>query len=81
MDQDLVRWLAPPNSHEQRLQHEVCWLSALHRPSDNAPRKQIDYDRQIREPFVRFDIGDICHPNAVGAINIELTVKRIVDDD
>ena len=36
-DQNLCLQLAPPDSHEQRLQDDVGGLAALHQPADHAP--------------------------------------------
>lgn len=38
-------------------------MSALHRPSDNTSREQVDHDRQTRDPFPGLDVGNICSPD------------------
>src|SRR3990167_2404930 len=57
MNMDLGLWFAPPDGHEQGLQRQVCIGATLHRPTDHAPRKQINHDRQIQEPLVGADVG------------------------
>ncbi len=42
MDQHLGLRLAPPDSHRQGLQDDICRLTALHRPADHTPGLEVD---------------------------------------
>ena len=37
----------------------------FHRPTDNAPGKQIEHNSKLQPPFARRQIGDIARPNAI----------------
>lgn len=47
VDHNLGLWFASPNRAQQRLQGDVGCHARLHRPSDNTPGVQVDYDSQI----------------------------------
>jgi hypothetical protein len=53
----------------------------LHGPPNNAPRKQIDDDCEIKEALVGADVGDICDPELVRSVDIELSVQGVVGHD
>ena len=81
MHMDLGLWFAAPNGHQQGLQREICIGAALHRPTDHPPRKQVDHDRQIQEPLVGADVGNVGDPELVRRIDIERPVQGIVRHD
>lgn len=81
MHQNLFLWLSPPDSHQQRLQHDIRCLTALHRPADNRAGIEIDHHREIGEAFVGPDVGDVRDPRLVRTSNVELTVQSVVDDN
>ena len=81
MHQNLFLWLSPPDSHQQRLQHDIRCLTALHRPADNTAGIEIDHHREIGEAFVGPDVGDVRDPRLVRSSNVELTVQSVVDDN
>ena len=39
--------LTPPHRHQEGLQHEASRHLRLHRPANDAPRIQIQHDRQV----------------------------------
>ena len=81
VDQHLALRLAPPDRHEQRLQHDVRGLTALHCPTDNPAGIEIDDDREIGEALGGPDIGDVRDPCPVRSLDVELPVERIIDND
>ena len=63
-----------PDGHQQGLQRQIGICAALHGPPNNTPRKEIDDDCEIKEAFVGPDVGDICDPELVRSVDIELSV-------
>ncbi len=47
MDEHLVRRLASPHRHKKGLQNDIRCLTALHRPTNDTTRIQVDHDGQI----------------------------------
>lgn len=80
-DQHPVLWFPAPHFHEQCLQHNICHLSALHRPANHAAGIQVDDNSQIAEALIGLYVGDICHPSRVRCVDINLAVKRVIHDD
>lgn len=78
MHVDLGLWFASPDCHQQGLQWQIGIGAALHRPANNAPRKQIDNDSKIKEPLVGADVSNICDPELIQGIHIELSVQGII---
>lgn len=74
-------WFAPPDSHQQGLQRQIGICAALHGPPNNAPGKQIDDNCEIKEALVGADVGDICDPELVRSVDIELSVQGVVGHD
>jgi hypothetical protein len=81
MHQNLLLWLSPPDSHQQRLQHDIRSLTALHRPTDNTAGIEIDHHRDIGETFVGSDIGYVGDPGLVRGRDVELPSQRVVGDN
>lgn len=81
MDQHLVLRLSSPDGHHQGLQNDICRLTALHGPADHAPEVKIDNHREVDEPYLRPDIGNIGHPDLVRCLDVELPVESIIDHD
>ena len=71
MDEHLVLRLAPPNCHEQGLQHDVCGLSALHRPADDPARIEVDDYRKVSEALAGSDVGDVRDPGLVRSRDVK----------
>jgi hypothetical protein len=46
----------------------------------NTTRKEVDHDGKIGKAFQCPDVGDVCHPDPVGLLHIELSVEAVVDD-
>jgi hypothetical protein len=80
MDQHPVLRLPTPHRHEQRLQDNVCRLTALHRPANDTTGVEIDHDGKTGKAFQRPDIDDVRHPDLVWFFHVELPVQRVVDD-
>ena len=59
VDRHPVLRFAPPYGHEQRLQHHIGGLPALHRPTFHAAGIEIDHDGQVGEAFQGADLGDV----------------------
>ena len=78
---NLGRWFAPPDGHEQGLQRQGCIGAALHRPTNDPPRKQVDHDSKIQKSFVGANLGDIGDPKLVGGIHVERPIQGIVRPD
>lgn len=57
LHQNLFLWLSPTDSHQQRLQHDIRCLKALHRPANDAAGIEIDDDGQIGKTFIGSDVG------------------------
>ena len=93
MDQHFAFRLPAPHRHEQGLQDKISGLSALHSPTDHTMGKQVNHDRQIREPFVGSDIGNILRRRSqtcgvrrltsdrIRHHDIKLAIQPIVDSD
>lgn len=80
MDQNPVLRLPPPYRHQQRLQYDICGLTALHRPSQSTTRKEVDHDGKIGKAFQCPNVGDVCHTDPGGLLHIELPVEAVVKD-
>ena len=80
VDEHLALWLSTPNRHEQSLQDDICRLTALHRQANDPPRVKINHDRPISEAFQRPDIRYVGDPRAIGLLNVELAIQRIIDN-
>ena len=59
-----------PNSHHQRISHELAGHAGLHRPTHDASRGQVQHHRHIQPAFSRPDIGKVGHPFAVRYIGL-----------
>jgi hypothetical protein len=81
MHPDFSLRFAVPDGHQQGLQRQVGVGAALPGPPNNAPRKQIDDDCEIKEALVGADVGDICDPELVGGVDIELPIQGVVRHD
>ena len=81
MDQHLFLWLAPPDGHEQNLQDDICRLTALHRPADHTPGIQVNDHCEVGKALMRLDVGDVCYPDFIWGLDMELPVEGIVDHD
>ena len=79
VDQHLRLGFASPDRHEQGLQDDVRGLAALHRPSDDTPRIEVDDHREIGKALLRPDVGDVRHPDTIRCFDVELPVEDIVD--
>ena len=80
MDHHLGLGFAPPDGREQGLQGKLGCHPRLGGRSDDAPREQVDHDRQIQAAFVGPGVGDVGHPDLVGRINLELPVQGVGRD-
>lgn len=74
MDQHFGLWFSSLHGFEQRLQKNVCRLTALHSPTNDSTRVEIDHCRQICEAFLRSEIGDVPCPNPIWLFHIKLPV-------
>ena len=93
VDQHLCLGFASPDRHEQGLQDDVRGLAALHRPSDDAPRIEVDDHREIRKALLRSDVGDVARhcprtnggqwlaPDTIRRFDVEPPVEGVVDHD
>ena len=45
------------------------------------PREEVDDDRKKQPALVGLDVGDVCHPDLVGRIHLELPVQGVVHND
>lgn len=81
MHQNLFLWLSPPDSHQQRLQHDIGCLSALHGPANDPAGIKIDHHREIGEAFVGTDVGYVGDPGLVRGRDVELPIQSVVDDN
>ena len=50
-------------------------------PSNHTAGIKIDHDRQIQEPFIGLDVGDIGDPEPIRCINVKLPVQRVIHDN
>ena len=78
---NLGLWFASPNGHEQGLQRQGCMGAALHRPTNDPPRKQVDHNSKIQKSFVGANLGDIGDPKLVGGIHVEPPTQGIARHD
>lgn len=62
------------------MQRQVGRHAGLRGPADYAAREQINHDRQIQPPLVGPDMGDVCHPDLVWRINLELPIQGVGRD-
>src|ERR1700704_541258 len=49
----------------------------LHRPAHNAARINIEHPRQIKKPGPRWNEGDVCYPQSIGSIGVELPIDEV----
>ena len=61
----------PVSGHVQSRQNQAAFQCLAHRPTDNAPREQIENDRQIQPSLAGPDIGDVCRPAGIGRFGTE----------
>ena len=77
MNNDFIRRLTSPDSHQQSVQSERCLHPGMHRPADDFTGIQIDDGRQIQPTFMRADVSDIRHPNYVRRADVEVLLQPI----
>ena len=75
VDQHLRLGFASPDRHERGLQDDVRGLAALHRPSDDTPRIEVDDHREIGKALLRPDVGDVRDPDTIRCFDVELPVE------
>ena len=86
----LLRPASAPDRNDERVRDhlgrhliaQAAWQAiakqfAERGPSDNAPREEIDDDRNI-EPVLSFpDVGEVGHPFLVRTVRIQLSLKHV----
>ena len=63
--------------HVQRGQDQLGAQVRLHRPADDSTRIHIEHHRQIQKSRPRRNVGDVGHPQSIGAIGVELPIDEI----
>lgn len=81
LDQHLILRLAPPPSHEQGLQHDIHGVTAPPGPTDHTTGVAINDDGKIGEALAGPDVGYVRNPHVVRKLDVELPVKRVIDND
>lgn len=81
VDKYLILLLASPHRHEQRLQHDVGVLTALHCPADPPAGIGIEDDSEVGEALDGPVIGDVRDRCLVRTLDVKLPGDRIVDND
>lgn len=74
-------WPTPaPNSHHQRVHHELRGHALLHRPAHDSTGVQVQYRSYLKPAFCRPDVGEVGHTFLVRTIFLELTVQHVVSN-
>ena len=68
---------APPDRHRQGAGHELRGHGRLHRPSHDAPREEIEHDRDEEPAFAGPEVGTIGHSRLVRTGRRKLAVQDI----
>ena len=69
--------LSLTQGHLQRVTDQMLRHSPIHSPADNAPRKQVEYHRQIEPSFLSRNVGDIGTPFGIWAFCLKFTRQQI----
>ena len=68
---------ASPHRHHERVRDELRGHLRLHRPADDASRKEIEHDRDKEPAFARPHVREIGDPFLIGRGRVELLVQHI----
>ncbi len=69
------------DSHHHSIQHEPPVYGRSRRPPDNLTREQIHDDGQVQPALPGADIGNICGPDPVWLLDVELPLYEIWNED
>lgn len=70
-------WLASPDGHEDRVQHEFLGHRGLCEPADNASGVEIHYHGKIEPAFPRAHVRNVGDPGGVRSLDGETSSQRI----
>ena len=77
MDQNFVVRFSAPQGHQQGIDDKIRAGTVFHAPTDDLPREYVQDNRQVQPAFVGADVGKICDPRLVGALDLELTNQSV----
>lgn len=77
MNQHRLIRLAPPDRHQQCIQHQIAGDTRLHLPAHDLTGEQIDDHGQIEPALVGADMRDVRYPGLIGRVGRELTTETI----
>ena len=69
--------LASLNGHLQRINDELAVQAVTHRPTDDPAGIEVEYNRQIKPPLIRFDIRKVGQPYLIFLLGYELLIEQI----
>jgi hypothetical protein len=55
-------WLAEPERHPQRVEHERGAHVGRQLPADDHPREHVDHEREVQDALPAADMREIAHP-------------------
>ena len=75
--QQRIGFAPSPDGHHQSTGDELYGHSSTYRPADHATREQIDGGSDIEPAFRYPDLGEVCHPFAIGCGRLEAAVELV----
>ena len=75
--EQLSRWIALPDRHVPRLQHQGGFHVFVHRPTHHPARKQVQNHSQVQPTFGSVDVGHVTDPFAIWGRRGKILVEEI----
>ena len=72
-----VRLAAPPDRHDEGVGDQLSGHTGTHRPTNDAPREQIDDGCHVEPTLGRPDVGEVGDPLLVRPLRRELTIEKV----
>ena len=63
--------------HDQRVGDQLGGDGGVHGPADDTTRPQVDHRGEVEPAFVGAELGDVCGPEPVGAVRVEVPSDQI----
>jgi hypothetical protein len=65
------------DGHVHRIEHKLGLEVHSHRPAHDAPGEGVEDDRQVEESRPGRDIGDVCDPELVRLLGVEVPIDQV----
>jgi hypothetical protein len=62
----------------QRIEHEIGPHRRVCAPAHDATREHIDHERDVHKTTPRRHVGEVCHPQLIGTLGVELPLHQIL---